>query len=129
MADIAIVAVGHSRVAQQALAATADYGQLILLGTPRVPVEGDLTVFLGDVHRRWITVRGALEWCLPIYPDIGRRESQFSKQQMIFDWVRRGAMKLEPLISHRLRPEAIQEAYEGLRHQPEAFTGVALLWP
>ncbi len=127
-ADITVDAVGHSSVVMQALQATARFGQVILLGTPRVSVPGDLTGLLSEVHLRMITVRGALEWQLPMYPDIGKRPSQYSKQQMIFDWLQRGKLQLEPLISHRLPPTQIQEAYEGVLPQPETYTGVALVW-
>ncbi|MCC6458114.1 MAG: zinc-binding alcohol dehydrogenase [Caldilineaceae bacterium] len=127
-ANIAVDAVGHSAVVMQALAATARFGQLILLGSPRVPVEGNLTELLSDVHLRMITMRGALEWSLPIYPDIGNRPSQYSKQMTIFEWVQNGKLHVEPLISHCLPPEDIKQAYEGLLRQPEAYTGVALMW-
>jgi 2-desacetyl-2-hydroxyethyl bacteriochlorophyllide A dehydrogenase len=127
-ADISVDAVGHSAVVMQALEATARFGQLILLGSPRVPVEGNLTALLSEVHLRMITMRGALEWSLPIYPDTGNRTSQFSKQQSIFEWVNADKLHIEPLISHRLPPQQIKEAYEGLLRQPEKFTGVALVW-
>jgi 2-desacetyl-2-hydroxyethyl bacteriochlorophyllide A dehydrogenase len=127
-ADIAVDAVGHSAVVMQALEATARFGQLILLGSPRVPVEGNLTELLSEVHLRMITMRGALEWSLPIYPDTGNRTSQYSKQMTIFDWVQSGKLQVEPLISHRLPPEEIKQAYEGLLRQPEEYTGVALVW-
>ena len=127
-ADIAVDAVGHSAVVMQAAAATARFGQLILLGSPRVPVEGNLTTLLSDVHLRMITMRGALEWCVPIYPDTGNRTSQYSKQQTIFDWVQSGRLHLQPLISHVLPPTEIKQAYEGLLRQPETYTGVALDW-
>jgi 2-desacetyl-2-hydroxyethyl bacteriochlorophyllide A dehydrogenase len=128
LANITVDAVGHSAVVSQALKATASHGQHIILGTPRVPVEGDLTDLLADIHLRWITVRGALEWFLPMYSDHGETVSQHSKQELIFDWLRRGKLHLEPLISHRLKPEQIKEAYEGLLRQPETYTGVALDW-
>lgn len=127
-ADIAVDAVGHSAVVMQALAAAARFGQLILLGSPRVPVEGNLTELLSDVHLRMITMRGALEWSLPLYPDIGNRTSQYSKQMTIFDWVQGCKLQLEPLISHRLPPQEIKRAYEGLLRQPDEYTGVALVW-
>lgn len=127
-AAIGVDAVGHSAVVQQATRATARFGQVVILGTPRVPVEGDLTALLSDVHLRLITLRGALEWVLPMYPDIGERMSQYAKQMHIFDWVSRGEILLEPLISHRLAPENIRQGYEGLLHEPDTYTGVALLW-
>ena len=128
LGNITVDAVGHSGVVMQALRATASHGQIIILGTPRVSVPGDLTDLLSDTHLRWITIRGALEWCVPMYPDIGNRTSQWSKQQTIFDWMARGHLQVEPLISHRLKPEQIKQAYEGLLNEPNVYTGVVLDW-
>ena len=126
--NITVDAVGHSSVVMQALRATANHGQLIILGSPRVSVHGDLTDLLSETHLRWITIRGALEWCVPMYPDIGNRTSQFGKQQTIFDWMARGQLQVEPLISHRLKPEQIKQAYDGLLNEPDVYTGVVLDW-
>jgi threonine dehydrogenase-like Zn-dependent dehydrogenase len=128
MAGITVDAVGHSDVIREALAVTAPFGQLVILGSPRVPVEGNLTAAFADIHVRFLTIRGALEWCLPIYPGPTPGMSQYEKQAMIFDWVVRGELKLEPLISHRLPPEKIKDAYEGLETDKGAFTGVVLDW-
>ena len=128
MGQITVDAVGHSQVVLEALKATANYGQVVLLGTPRVSVDGDLTELLSDVHLRWITIRGALEWCLPMYAEAGNHVSQFSKQQMIFDWIARDKLTIEPLISHHLKPEQIKEAYDGLLNTPNTHTGVLLEW-
>ena len=125
---ITVDAVGHSGVVMQALRATANHGQLIILGSPRVEVQGNLTDLLSETHLRWITIRGALEWCVPMYPDIGNRTSQWSKQQTIFDWMARGELHVEPLISHRLKPEQIKQAYDGLLNEPNVYTGVVLDW-
>ena len=128
LGDITVDAVGHSGVVMQALRATANHGQLIILGSPRVEVQGNLTDLLSETHLRWITIRGALEWCVPMYPDIGNRTSQWSKQQTIFDWMARGQLHVEPLISHRLKPEQIKQAYDGLLNEPNVYTGVVLDW-
>ena len=128
LGNITVDAVGHSGVVMQALRATASHGQLIILGSPRVRVDGNLTDLLSETHLRWITIRGALEWCVPMYPDIGARTSQWSKQQTIFDWMARGELHVEPLISHRLKPEQIKQAYDGLLHEPNVYTGVVLDW-
>ena len=128
LGNITVDAVGHSGVVMQALRSTASHGQIIILGTPRVSVPGDLTDLLSETHLRWITIRGALEWCVPMYPDIGNRTSQWSKQQTIFDWMARGQLQVEPLISHRLKPEQIKQAYDGLLNEPNVYTGVVLDW-
>ena len=128
MGNITVDAVGHSSVVMQALRATANYGQLVILGSPRVSVTGNLTELLSDIHLRWITIRGALEWCVPMYSDTGIDTSQFSKQQTIFDWIEREQLHVEPLISHRLKPAQIKQAYDGLLNEPDVYTGVVLDW-
>jgi len=134
LAEISVEATGLSAVAVEAIKATASHGQLILVGSPRTPFETDVTEFLSAVHLRWVTVRGALEWCLPMYSDYDgwlkniNPLSQEGKQRMIFDWMERGLLKIEPLISHRMKPEQIKEAYEGLLRHPDEYTGVLLDW-
>ena len=54
--------------------------------------------------------------------------SLYEKQQMIFDWISDGRLLVEPLISHRLPPSNIKDAYEGLLNAPGEFTGVVLDW-
>ena len=134
-ADICIDASGLTPVVVQALALTANIGQLILLGTPRTPSEGNLTAVFHEIHSRNIAVRGALEWCLPAYTAKafwGDRTppllSICEKQQMIFDWILDGRIAIEPLISHRLSPARIRDAYEGLLHSPSEYTGVVIEW-
>ena len=134
-ADIAVDATGLTPVVLQALRVTADVGQLVLLGSPRGPVTGNLTEVLSDIHLRNITVRGALEWVPPTYPPVssvnGRSlpiASLADKQRMIFDWVQAGQMQIDPLITQRLSPTQIKQAYEGLLRESETYVSVALDW-
>lgn len=136
MADIAVDATGLTPVVLQALRLTADVGQLILLGSPRSPMMGNITEILSEIHLRYITVRGALEWAPPIYPPVsagskGRTlpiASLLGKQEMIMSWIQQRQMVIDPLITQRLSPDRIKEAYEGLLHRSEAYVGVALEW-
>lgn len=126
--SVVVDATGLSAVFPQAVRACAAGGEVILLGTPRTPSPGDLTPVLSDIHLRNLTVRGALEWNLPHYPQPGSRHSLFTKQTMIFDWLGRGELHLAELISHRLPAARIADAYEGLLNRPGEFTGVVLDW-
>ena len=79
LGNITIDAVGHSSVVMQALRATATHGQLIILGSPRVSVQGDLTDLLSETHLRWITIRGGIRM---VCADVsGHREPNFSMEQ------------------------------------------------
>ncbi len=135
LADIAVEATGLTPVVLQAIRATANVGQVILLGSPRAAMAGDLTPAFKEIHLRNLTVRGALEWCPPTYPPVSSQNgrtfavtSLYDKQMMIFDWLRTGQLRLEPLVTHRLPPQRIHEAYEGLLRQSETYVGVALDW-
>lgn len=44
----------------------------------------------------------------------------------LLDWMARGLLRVELLISHRLPPEQIKAAYNGLLHQPDVYTGVGM---
>jgi threonine dehydrogenase-like Zn-dependent dehydrogenase len=63
-----------------------------------------------------------------MYPEATEGISQFTKQQMIFDWLRSSELDVESLISHRLKPEQIKQAYDGLLNEPQTYTGVLLEW-
>jgi 2-desacetyl-2-hydroxyethyl bacteriochlorophyllide A dehydrogenase len=120
MCAVTVDAVGHSAVIRQAMTAAAQFGQVVLLGTPRTPLEGNLTDLLADIHFRRLSLRGALNF--------NDRDQLIDIQRTTFDWVQSGRLQVEPLISHRLRPEEAERAYAGLLHQTEEYIGVSFLW-
>jgi 2-desacetyl-2-hydroxyethyl bacteriochlorophyllide A dehydrogenase len=123
-----IDAVGNARVVQQAVSITANFGEVILLGSPRGKVEGDLNDLLYHVHYRWVSLKGALEWRVPSYHQLENEHSQLKKHQALMRWLEDGSLHIRPLISHRLSPTQISEAYEGLLHDKERYVGVVLEW-
>jgi 2-desacetyl-2-hydroxyethyl bacteriochlorophyllide A dehydrogenase len=127
-AQVVIDATGRSDGCAAAVLAAAPYGEIVILGTPRAPLTGDLTAVFNAIHCKWLTVRGALEWNLPHYPTPGLRDSLLSKQQAIFRWIAAGQLDLASLVSHRLPAAEIRTAYEGLLGDPERYTGVLLDW-
>ena len=128
MANVAVDAVGHSAISLQALRLTADAGEVIVLGTPRSEVTGNLTDIFGAAHIRWITVKGCLEWNVPTESPLPQDYSQRKKLDAIFGWIADGRLNLKALITHVLPPEEIKTAYEGLLHKKEEYVGVVLKW-
>ncbi len=128
MADVAVDAVGHSAISLQALRLTARMGEVIVLGTPRQDLTGNLTEIFSASHRNWISVKGAFEWSLPTEDSCEQTYTQQKKLEALFRWVEEGRLKLKPLITHVLPPEEIKVAYEGLLHQKETYVGVVLNW-
>jgi 2-desacetyl-2-hydroxyethyl bacteriochlorophyllide A dehydrogenase len=128
MANVSVDAVGHSAIALQALRLTADSGEVIVLGTPRSEVQGNLTEVFSAAHIRWVAIKGCLEWNVPTEAALPGDYSQRKKLDAIFAWIADGRLKLHPLITHVLPPTEIKTAYEGLLREKEKYVGVVLKW-
>ena len=128
MANVTVDAVGHSAICLQAVRLAASSGEVIVLGTPRTPMEGDLTEVFRAAHIRWVTIKGSLEWNVPTESALPHLYSQRKKIDAIFAWMADGRLQLRPLITHVLPPSQIKAAYEGLLHQKEEYVGVILNW-
>ena len=127
-ADTAIDAVGDSLVVDQASQVAAHAGEVIILGSPRAPHDGNLTSLIRPVHWDFVRFKGALEWQFPRYPIRGQRHSTYGNIRTYLDLIRRGKLKIGELISHRFRPDDIKTAYENLLNDKEHYWGVILDW-
>jgi len=127
-ADITVDAVGSSAVISTCVKCTATYGKIVLLGTPRVAVEGNLTEVLRPVHMKCLQMLGAFEWRLQPYPGIGINNSIQSNLQMLWKLIYEGKLKVIELISHVIKPEEMQSAYFGLLNDKDHYLGVLVDW-
>jgi 2-desacetyl-2-hydroxyethyl bacteriochlorophyllide A dehydrogenase len=128
MAGIVVEATGRSDVTLDAVKLAANFGEVILLGSVRTPYVADVTPFLREIHLRWVTIKGALEWMHPGYETLGMAYSISGRLAHVHQSILAKRINLEPLISHRMPAAEVQSAYEGLHRQPEVFTGVVLNW-
>lgn len=126
--DIVIDAVGNSSIFADAVRLTKSNGQVILLGTPHDAYQTDLTDLLREIHFKWITVRGALEWCFPPYSSPYAKHSYESNTRMVWNLFRSGALRPQGLITQVISPSGFQAAYEGLLHHKDKFIGVLVKW-
>jgi 2-desacetyl-2-hydroxyethyl bacteriochlorophyllide A dehydrogenase len=127
-ARITVDAVGHSGVIDQAAQVTAPWGQLVVLGSPRAPYEADFTPMTERIHAMHIEICGALEWLTPTLPVPGSRYSIVENIHTIHDLIKRDLLDVNAMISHRLKPTDIKQAYEGLLNDKETYHGVLLDW-
>ena len=125
---VVVDAVGHAAIAASGIRAVKPYGEVILLGSPRQEYTEDLNRFLEPIHYQWVTIKGALEHRIPRNPGRGIRRSVASNAATVLDLVRSGRLEFDKLISHRMRPDHIGRAYDGLLNHPETYWGVALDW-
>ncbi len=126
--SIAVDAVGDTRVIKNCVEACCEFGQVVLLGSPRVPNTDDSTPCFRGIHNKWLTLRGALEWRLPPYPVIGARHSIESNLRLLLQLYRKSQLQLAPLITHRIAPNALRETYHGLLDQKDTYLGVIVDW-
>ncbi len=126
--DVAVDAVGGTPIIQKCVDICAPHGQVILLGSPRKPYETNATKMLRTIHHRWIQLRGALEWRLPPYPVAGEEQSIQSNLQMIIEHIQEDRLIVEPLVTHVITPDQLQDAYMGLLEKKESYLGVIIDW-
>ena len=127
-APVTVEAVGHSAVVNTSIAACADFGQVILLGSPRASHTADMTPAFRDIHLRWLTVRGALEWRLPPYAASGIPHSVESNLARLINALRSGALNVDAVRSHIIKPSGLPDAYNGLLNRKDAYLGTVIDW-
>lgn len=126
--DVAVDAVGQTPIIQKCVELCKPHGQVILLGSPRKPYETNATKLLRTIHHRWIQLRGALEWRLPAYSSDPKAESIHSNLNMIIEHILGGRLKIEPLITHVITLDQLQDAYVGLLEKKGSYLGVIIDW-
>lgn len=103
-ADVVIDAAGAPAVLSQAIAVTRKHGKLLLLGNP----HGDVML---SQKRLWLILRHELTV-------VGTWNSLFHDDwRQVLEWMSLKALKIEPLISHRIAleelPEIIRKMHDG----------------
>jgi 2-desacetyl-2-hydroxyethyl bacteriochlorophyllide A dehydrogenase len=128
MASVVIDAVGRSSVILECINACADHGSINLVGTPRGDFVENMTPAFYALHARFITIKTGSEWCVPTYAQLKNAPSHLAKHEMIFNLIERGVLKIEPLISHVMKPIKIKQAYDSLLNDPDNHIGVVIDW-
>ena len=128
--QVAVDAVGHAAVIRDCIQATAPFGQVVLLGTPRAKDVADWAPAMLDVHRQQLTLTGAHVHRYPLHAGRGTRQSAAWAYEQVFEMLASGKLRTDELISHVIRPEAgaIEVAYDGLRNDRSRYIGVVIDW-
>lgn len=129
--DAAVEATGNPRLFETCCQITRREGEVILLGTPRGEYNTNVTKLLNYVHLDWpgsITVKGALEWRYPLKKAIFIRHSIERNCLLIMDLIKSGRLNVKELMSHVIKPEQLEEAYNGLLNKKEEYTSVVIDW-
>jgi threonine dehydrogenase-like Zn-dependent dehydrogenase len=104
----------------------ADGGQVVILGSPRGQAES--IDFYSDLHRRSLNVIGAHDSGIGF---TARERFPWTNDRVLpylIHSMQRGRFRVDDLITHVVRPDRLQEMYEGLLHRKDEFLGVVLDW-
>ncbi len=123
-----VEAVGDSRLIELGIQLVAVNGQVILLGTPRAPYDTNCTPLLDMVHRRGISVVGALEWTIPLLKRQSPGNTTESNAELILRLIESEQLNVGPLLSHTISPSELDSAYQGLLHRKDEYLGVVVDW-
>ena len=141
--EVVVDATGNPQAALLAPQLAAKYGEVILLGSFfGRRLETNVTELLERIHlsgHGCITFKGAHEWRYPVREtrtDIQpiERNAFFYKHsvernaRINLRLIAEGKLKVEPLLTHRMRPEQCADAYAGLRDRPDEFVSVVFDW-
>jgi 2-desacetyl-2-hydroxyethyl bacteriochlorophyllide A dehydrogenase len=142
--EIVVDATGSPQVSATAWKYAAPYGEVILLGSFfQRPYEMNVTELLERIHLSefgCITYKGAHEWRYPVrderkdffrlgWPKYERPKHSVERNARInLSLIAQGKLKVEPLLTHLLKPEQCRDAYFGLRDEPEEYLGVVFDW-
>jgi 2-desacetyl-2-hydroxyethyl bacteriochlorophyllide A dehydrogenase len=136
---LVIEATGSAPALAAAVDLAADGGEIVMIGAPwggeanSVP-SSRLT---RSIFLRFLRLRSGSEWEIPRQPAplaVSRQPTPPTPASIhgntvaALRWLADGRLTVAPLITHRLSPAAIQEAYTGLAERKDEYLGVVLRW-
>jgi len=131
-ADYILECTGVPAVVEGAVQFAGRCAQLIMIGSPRGELQTDLTAFLNHFHL-WrpqgdLTLKGAHEWKIPLYPELGGKHSMARNAHILADLILADKLKIKPLLTGVFKPEDGAGAYERLKNEKELHLGTVFDW-
>jgi 2-desacetyl-2-hydroxyethyl bacteriochlorophyllide A dehydrogenase len=127
-AEIVADATGVPDAVPQAMALACDGGQVVVVGSPRGRARE--VNFYDDLHRRYLEVTGAHGNMLfePAHTRLAGVWDIDKAQSWLLAALAAGRLNLAGLITHRILPDDLGAAYEGLLKKKEEYLGVVVRW-
>lgn len=127
---LVVEATGSAEALAGAMGLAQDGGEIVMVGAPW---DGDANSvpssrLTRDLFARFLRLRSGSEWEIPRQPQPGSPHSIRQNVETGLEWLATGRLQVMPLITHRLSPDAIQTAYEGLLYHKDEYLGVILRW-
>jgi threonine dehydrogenase-like Zn-dependent dehydrogenase len=127
-AEIIADATGIPDAVPQAMSLACDGGQVVIVGSPRGRAK-DVN-FYDDLHRRYIEVTGAHGNMLfeQSHTRLAGAWDINKAQNWLLAALASGRLSLAGLVTKRIKPDELGDAYEGLLKKKEEYLGVTVHW-
>lgn len=127
-AEVVADATGVPDAIPTAMSLACDGGQVVVVGSPRGKAAA--VNFYDDLHRRYIEVTGAHGNMLfePAHTRLAGAWGIDKAQHWLLAALASGRLALAGLVTHRIAPEGLGEAYEGLLKNKDEYLGVTMRW-
>lgn len=127
-AEVVADATGVPDAIPVAMSLACDGGQVVVVGSPR-GIAREVN-FYDDLHRRYIEVTGAHGNMLfePAHTRLAGAWDINKAQNWLLGSMASERLNLTGLITHRLEPEQLSTAYDGLLNKKEEYLGVVIRW-
>ncbi|MCK4326223.1 zinc-binding dehydrogenase, partial [bacterium] len=118
-----IDATGVPAVIADSLPLVSKRGEILLLGSPRGEYNTNVTDIFNYIHLNpgLIEFKGAHEWRYPVKPDPFVKHSIERNSKIVFELIKDKRLKVEPLLTHILKPEQAEKGYNGLKNNKDEF--------
>ena len=126
--EIVADATGVPDAVPVAMSLACDAGQVVVVGSPRGRAK-DVN-FYDDLHRRYLEVSGAHGNMLfePAHTRLAGAWDIDKAQNWLLAALASRLLSLEGLITHRIAPAELGNAYEGLLKKKDEYLGVVVRW-
>lgn len=127
---LVIEATGSARGLASAMGLAQNGGEVVMIGAPWGGDENSVpsSRITRDLFFRFLRLRSGSEWEIPRQPHPLMADSIRANVATGLEWLADGRLNVAPLMTHRISPERIQEAYEGLLHHQDEYLGVIIRW-
>ena len=126
--DIAVDASGLSEVIVECIKACGKYGQVLLLGSPRISYEGDLTSIFSLIHMKDLKIIGGFNQTIPVEAGDGSKDCLERNFRICQDLLRNKDIDVKKLITKVIDPKDCQKAYEELMYHKNEVNGIVYDW-
>lgn len=129
-ADIVIEATGLAQCIEPCINVAAKHGSVVLLGSPRVDFQANITPIFNAIHMKMLNVIGAFNGRYNFDEVKGTRMSIKRNLKTCEELMNKKVIDVDKFISHRIKPAAaeLMEAYDGLMNKKNEYTGVIINW-